>query len=58
MNDPVTARGVVYGKGLTGSRNAVEATLQALEGGPSQAQISRVEVNWQPAEDMYGFGIR
>jgi acylphosphatase len=43
---------------LTGPRSAVVAILQTLEVGPMLAQVSRVDVSWQPAEDMRGFEIR
>ena len=42
---------------LTGPRSAVEAILQTLEVGPALAQVSRVNVSWQPAEDMHSFEI-
>jgi acylphosphatase len=42
---------------LTGPRSAVVAMLQTLEVGPTLAQVSRVDVSWQPAEDMRGFEI-
>ncbi len=43
--------------GFTGPCSAVEEMLQKLEVGPALAQVSRVDVSWQPAEDMRGFEI-
>ena len=42
---------------VTGPRGTVETMLQTLEVGPSLAQVSRVDISWQPAEDMHGFEI-
>ena len=42
---------------ITGPRGTVLEMLQTLEVGPTLAQVSRVDVSWEPAEDMHGFEI-
>ena len=42
-----------------GSRDALDRLLEALERGPSGAEVDHVDLDWRPAQgDLAGFSIR